>query len=102
MALGTAVFLFFFGMAFWLLLFLFGFVGLWTQWGSVSIMKANLAKRGIINIDEESFIVDNTSTEKTPVINETSVDKGKSLDENIDDVVILPREKPSPIKNYKI
>ena len=93
MALGTAVFLFFFGMAFWLLLFLFGFVGLWTQWGSVSIMKANLAKRGIINIDEESFIMDNTSTEKTPVINETSVDKGKSLDENIDDVVILPREK---------
>ena len=50
-------------------------------------------RRGIINIDEESFIVDNTSTEKTPVINETSVDKGKSLDENIDDVVILPREK---------
>ena len=48
MILGTAVFLFFFGMAFWVLLFLGGFVGLWVQWGAIEITKAQFSKRGII------------------------------------------------------
>ena len=46
MVLGTAIFLFFFGMAFWVLLFLGGFVGLWVQWGVIEITKAQLSKRG--------------------------------------------------------
>ena len=49
MVLGTAVFLFFFGMAFWVLLFLGGFVGLWVQWGVVKL-QAQLSKRGIIKM----------------------------------------------------
>ena len=48
MVLGTAIFLFFFGMAFWVLLFLGGFIGLWVQWGVIDITKALLSKRGII------------------------------------------------------
>jgi hypothetical protein len=48
MVLGTAVFLFFFGMAFWVLLFLGGFIGLWVQLGVIEITKAQLSKRGII------------------------------------------------------
>ena len=48
MVLGTAVFLFFFGMAFWVLLFLGGFVGLWVQWGVIEITKSATFKRGII------------------------------------------------------
>ena len=46
MSIGIAIFLFFFGMDFWILLFLSGFIGLWVHWGIVSIMKAQLAKRG--------------------------------------------------------
>tara|TARA_B100000963_G_C22534022_1_gene628893 strand:- start:112 stop:267 length:156 start_codon:yes stop_codon:yes gene_type:complete len=46
MSIGFAIFLFFFGMAFWVLLFLSGFIGLWVNWGMISIMKAQLAKRG--------------------------------------------------------
>ena len=49
MAIGTAIFLFFFGMAFWVLLFLSGFIGLWVHWGLVAITKAQLAKRGLID-----------------------------------------------------
>ncbi len=48
MVIGSAIFLCFFGMAFWILLFLSGFVGLWVQWGLIDILKAQLAKRGII------------------------------------------------------
>tara|TARA_X000001036_G_C20490152_1_gene729452 strand:- start:327 stop:482 length:156 start_codon:yes stop_codon:yes gene_type:complete len=48
MVIGSAIFLCFFGMAFWILLFLSGFVGLWVHWGLVAILKAQLAKRGII------------------------------------------------------
>ena len=48
MAIGTAIFLFFFGMAFWVLLFLSGFIGLWVQRGIIEITKAQLSKRGII------------------------------------------------------
>ena len=48
MVIGTAIFLFFFGMAFWVLLFLGGFIGLWVQWGVIDITKAQLSKRGII------------------------------------------------------
>tara|TARA_B100000780_G_C20671180_1_gene267132 strand:+ start:279 stop:434 length:156 start_codon:yes stop_codon:yes gene_type:complete len=48
MVIGTAIFLFFFGMAFWVLLFLSGFIGLWVHWGVIEITKAQLSKRGII------------------------------------------------------
>ena len=48
MVIGTAIFLFFFGMAFWVLLFLGGFIGLWVLWGVIDITKAQLSKRGII------------------------------------------------------
>ena len=48
MVIGTAIFLFFFGMAFWVLLFLGGFIGLCVQWGLIDIIKAQLSKRGII------------------------------------------------------
>ena len=48
MVIGTAIFLFFFGMAFWVLLFLGGFIGLLVQWGLIDITKAQLSKRGII------------------------------------------------------
>ena len=46
MYLGLAIFLIFFGMAFWVLLFLMGFIGLWAHWGVMSMIKAKLAKRG--------------------------------------------------------
>lgn len=39
-------------MAFWLLLFLMGFAGLWAHWGLLSIVKANLAKRGAVKLEE--------------------------------------------------
>ena len=48
MSIGVAIFLFFFGMAFWVLLFLFGFIGVWVNWGLIEITKAQLAKRGLI------------------------------------------------------
>ena len=48
MSLGVAIFLFFFGMAFWVLLFLFGFIGAWVNWGLIDITKAQLARRGLI------------------------------------------------------
>jgi hypothetical protein len=48
MTLGTTLFFIFFGMAFWILLFLSGFIGLWVHWGLVAITKAQLAKRGLI------------------------------------------------------
>ena len=48
MSLGVAIFLFFFGMAFWVLLFLFGFIGAWVNWVLIDITKAQLAKRGLI------------------------------------------------------
>lgn len=49
MTLGSVLFLTFFGMAFWILLFLSGFIGLWVQWGLIDITKAQLAKRGLID-----------------------------------------------------
>ena len=48
MTIGVIIFLIFFGMAFWILLFLGGFIGLWVNWGIMDIMKAQLAKRGLI------------------------------------------------------
>ena len=48
MSIGVAIFLFFFGMAFWVLLFLFGFIGVWVNWGLIENTKAQLAKRGLI------------------------------------------------------
>ena len=46
MSFGVAIFLIFFGMAFWVLLFLMGFVGLWAHWGAMSMLKAKMAERG--------------------------------------------------------
>ncbi len=46
MSLGVAIFLIFFGMAFWILIFLMGFVGVWAHWGLMSMIKAKLAERG--------------------------------------------------------
>ena len=48
MSLGVAIFLIFFGMAFWVLLLLFSFIGAWVNWGLIDITKAQLAKRGLI------------------------------------------------------
>jgi len=50
MIAGTILFLIFFGMALWILLFLFGFIGLWVQWRVVEIMQAQMAKRGPVEI----------------------------------------------------
>ena len=52
MTLGTTLFFIFFGMAFWILLFLSGFIGLWVHWGLVAITKAQLAKRGLIEREQ--------------------------------------------------
>jgi len=46
MSFGVTLFLIFFGMAFWILIFLMGFVGLWAHWGAMSMLKAKLAERG--------------------------------------------------------
>ena len=48
MLAGTILFLIFFGMALWILLFLFGFIGLWVQWRVLEILQAQIAKRGPI------------------------------------------------------
>ena len=46
MSIGVVIFLLFFGMAFWILFFLMGFVGLWAHWSLISMIKAFLAKKG--------------------------------------------------------
>ena len=88
MSLGFAIFLIFFGMAFWVLLFLSGFIGLWVNWGIVDIVKANLAKRGVINIDEiESEIINGDETKKT-IPNKT----------NVEIQTLKRNEKPIPLE----
>lgn len=71
MSLGVTIFLIFFGMAFWLLLFLMGFAGLWAHWGLLSIVKANLAKRGAVKLEENE--ISNVTTE----VRELTVKKKK-------------------------
>jgi len=46
MAIGSMIFLAFFGMAFWVLLFVMGFVGVWSGWGLKAMIDAKMAKRG--------------------------------------------------------
>ena len=46
MFFGSALFLCFFGLAFWVLLFVMGFVGVWSHWGIMAMLKAKMAKRG--------------------------------------------------------
>lgn len=50
MVFGTVLFLSFLFLAFWVLIFLLGFVGLWATWGGIEMAKAKFAKRGF---DEE-------------------------------------------------
>jgi len=50
MILGLTLFLVFFFLAFWVLVFLMGFVGLWATWGGIEMTKAKFAKKGF---DEE-------------------------------------------------
>ncbi len=50
MAFGFTLFLTFFFLAFWVLIFVMGFVGLWATWGGIEMAKAKFAKKGF---DEE-------------------------------------------------
>jgi hypothetical protein len=50
MFVGSALFILFFGLAFWPLIFVMGFIGLWAQWSAVEMIKAKFAKKGF---DEE-------------------------------------------------
>jgi len=50
MFIGSALFIIFFGLAFWPLIFVMGFVGVWANWGAMEMAKAKFAKRGF---DEE-------------------------------------------------
>ena len=50
MFIGSALFICFFSLAFWPLLFVMGFVGVWAHWGAMEMAKAKFAKRGF---DEE-------------------------------------------------
>lgn len=50
MFIGSAIFIILLGLAFWPLMFVMGFVGLWAQWGAVEMVKAKFSKRGF---DEE-------------------------------------------------
>ena len=45
MFIGFILFFAFFFMAFWLLVFVMGFVGLWATWG-IEMAKAKFAKKG--------------------------------------------------------
>ena len=101
MALCFAIFLFFFGMAFWILLFLSGFVGLWVHWGLIAIVKANLAKRGIINMDEiESEQINGNGFEKTlPKKTKIEIKTLNSKEKLIP--LRLPREKTHQISELK-
>ncbi|MCB9189756.1 MAG: hypothetical protein H6599_10820 [Flavobacteriales bacterium] len=46
MFLGFVLFFCFFFMAFWILVFVMGFVGLWATWGGIEMAKAKFAKKG--------------------------------------------------------
>ncbi|MFT5602355.1 MAG: hypothetical protein ACI9N1_002608 [Flavobacteriales bacterium] len=46
MTFGVILFLCFFFMAFWVLIFVMGFVGLWATWGGIEMAKAKFAKKG--------------------------------------------------------
>ena len=50
MFIGSALFIIFFGLSFWILFFVMGFVGLWAQWGAVEMIKAKFSNR---EFDEE-------------------------------------------------
>ena len=50
MFVGSALFICFFGLAFWVLIFVMSFVGLWANWGAIEMAKAKFAKKGF---DEE-------------------------------------------------
>ncbi|MCT4581922.1 MAG: hypothetical protein N4A35_10925 [Flavobacteriales bacterium] len=53
MLIGTAIFLIFFGLAFWVLIFVMSFVGVWASWGGIAMAKAKFAKKGLD--DEEQY-----------------------------------------------
>jgi len=101
MALGFAIFLFFFGMAFWILLFLSGFIGLWVHWGIIDIIKANLAKRGIITIDEfESQTFEKNGFKKI-LLEKTEVEIQTLNKSNPLEKSKLPREQTHQISTLK-
>jgi len=54
MYVGTALFLIFLSLAFWVLIFLMSFVGVWAGWGAVAMTKAKFAKKGLDNEEQYS------------------------------------------------
>lgn len=52
MLIGTAIFLVFFGLAFWVLIFVMSFVGVWASWGGIAMIKAKFAKEGLDNEEQ--------------------------------------------------
>jgi hypothetical protein len=54
MLIGAALFLIFFGLAFWVLIFVMSFVGVWASWGGVAMAKAKFAKKGLDNEEQYS------------------------------------------------
>lgn len=49
MFIGFAIFICFFGLAFWVLIFAMSFVGVWSSWGAREMLKAKFAKKGYDN-----------------------------------------------------
>lgn len=52
MLIGSAIFLIFFGLAFWVLTFVMSFVGVWATWGAIAMVKAKFAKKGLENEEQ--------------------------------------------------
>ncbi len=52
MVIGTLIFLIFFFLAFWVLIFVMSFVGVWAGWGTMDMIKAKFSKKGLDNEEQ--------------------------------------------------
>ena len=52
MVIGSILFIVFFALAFWVLIFLMSFVGVWAGWGGIAMAQAKFAKKGLDNEEQ--------------------------------------------------